>query len=115
MNGNTHFVNGHSFHQESTRVNGCTHFHGQQEHIKPDCNGHAIEKSELANENLDTELGQSLEPIAIVGMAMRLPGGVRSAEDLWDMLVRRRSGRCLVPKDRYNIDAWYAPGRQGML
>jgi len=54
-----------------------------------------------------------MEPIVIVGMAMRLPGGIRNAEAFWDLLVNRRSGRCRVPKNRYNIDAWYGPGKAG--
>lgn len=53
------------------------------------------------------------EPVAIVGMAMRLPGSVRNAEDFWDMLIHKRSGQCTVPKSRYNIDAWYGPGKAG--
>jgi acyl transferase domain-containing protein len=54
-----------------------------------------------------------VEPIAICGMGMRLPGGVRDAEGLWDLLYNQRSGRCKVPKDRYNIEAWYGPGKIG--
>ncbi|KAL8646874.1 MAG: hypothetical protein Q9226_006676, partial [Calogaya cf. arnoldii] len=53
------------------------------------------------------------EPVAIVGMAMRLPGSVHNAEDFWDMLIHKRSGQCVVPKTRYNIDAWYGPGKAG--
>ncbi|PWY70902.1 putative polyketide synthase [Aspergillus heteromorphus CBS 117.55] len=49
------------------------------------------------------------EPIAIVGMAMRLPGGVHSGEEFWDMLIEKRSGLCDVPKDRFNIDAFHVP------
>lgn len=45
-------------------------------------------------------------PIAIVGTAMRLPGGVRSTEDFWDMLINRRDGRCEVPGTRYNVHAF---------
>ncbi|KAK0611428.1 acyl transferase domain-containing protein [Immersiella caudata] len=44
-------------------------------------------------------------------MGMRLPGGVRNAESYWDLLVNGRDGRCEVPKDRYNIDTWFGPGR----
>ncbi|KAF4945826.1 hypothetical protein FGADI_11645 [Fusarium gaditjirri] len=51
------------------------------------------------------------EPIAIIGMGMRLPGGVHNAEAYWDLLVNGKDGRCQVPKDRYNIDTWYGPGR----
>lgn len=56
---------------------------------------------------------EPLEPIAIVGMAMRLPGGVHDADAYWDLLVNKRSGQCTVPKDRYNVEAWYGPGKIG--
>lgn len=49
------------------------------------------------------------EPIAVVGMAMRLPGGVRSTLDFWDMLMNARDGRCKVPSSRYNVDAFLDP------
>ncbi|OJJ96674.1 hypothetical protein ASPACDRAFT_46846 [Aspergillus aculeatus ATCC 16872] len=49
----------------------------------------------------------ALVPIAIVGMAMRLPGGVTNARDFWQMLINKRDGLCRVPRDRYNIDAFY--------
>src|SRR5271156_5402748 len=42
----------------------------------------------------------SVEPVAICGMSMRLPGGIRDAESYWDLLYNGRSGRCRVPKDR---------------
>ena len=48
-------------------------------------------------------------PIAIVGMAMRLPGGANSAASFWDLMMNKASGRCRVPRDRYNIDAFYDP------
>ena len=46
-------------------------------------------------------------PIAITGMAMRLPGGANSAASFWDLIENKASGRCRVPADRYNIDAFY--------
>ncbi|KAL8818356.1 MAG: hypothetical protein Q9223_002991 [Gallowayella weberi] len=54
-----------------------------------------------------------VEPVAIIGMAMRLPGGVHDAEGFWDLLINRRDGQCRVPFNRYNIDAWYGPGKSG--
>ena len=55
-------------------------------------------------------------PIAIVGMGMRLPGGVNGSSAFWDLLVNKKDGRCLVPGDRYNIDAFYSPsGRPGTV
>ncbi|KAJ0116060.1 hypothetical protein J7T55_005006 [Diaporthe amygdali] len=56
-----------------------------------------------------------MEPIAICGMAMRLPGGIKDAAGFWDMLYNGRSGRCEVPKHRYNADAWYGPGKLGHI
>lgn len=53
------------------------------------------------------------EPIAICGMGMRLPGGITDAEGFWDLLYHKRSGRCKVPSDRYNVDTWYGPGKIG--
>ncbi|KAH8884913.1 beta-ketoacyl synthase domain-containing protein [Thozetella sp. PMI_491] len=55
--------------------------------------------------------GQSFEPIAIIGMGMRLPGSVHDASSYWDLLVNGKSGLCPVPKSRYNVDAWYGPER----
>lgn len=69
----------------------------------------AISPSEASNGILHHEA----EPIAIIGMGMRLPGGVHDAESFWDLLVHKRHGRCRVPSDRYNIDAWYGAGKTG--
>jgi acyl transferase domain-containing protein len=54
-----------------------------------------------------------VEPIAICGIGLRLPGGIRDTDSYWDLLYNKRSGRCKVPKDRYNVDAWYSPGKIG--
>ena len=62
----------------------------------------------MPNEQYRERTGQA-EPIAIVGMGMRLPGRVNSSESLWDFLVNKKDGRCRVPKDRYSIDAFHSP------
>jgi acyl transferase domain-containing protein len=56
------------------------------------------------------------EPIAIVGMACRLPGGANDPARFWEMLREGRSGVGEVPADRWDVDAFYdpdpdAPGR----
>lgn len=51
--------------------------------------------------------------IAICGFGMRLPGGVRDADSFWKLIYNKSDGRCRVPKDRYNVDAFYEPGKVG--
>jgi acyl transferase domain-containing protein len=56
------------------------------------------------------------EPLAIVGVGLRLPGGIHTTEDLWSLLVEKRSTRCKVPKDRFNISAFYSKsGKPGAM
>ncbi len=50
-----------------------------------------------------------VEPIAIVGMAMRFPGGSHSSEQFWDMLCKGRSAHAEIPKDRFNAEGYYHP------
>ncbi|GCD47593.1 type I polyketide synthase [Streptomyces paromomycinus] len=40
------------------------------------------------------------EPIALVGMACRFPGGVRSPQDLWQLLDAGRESVAALPRDR---------------
>ncbi|KAL2441685.1 Highly reducing polyketide synthase gloL [Exophiala dermatitidis] len=56
------------------------------------------------------------EPIAIVGMSMRLPGGIHTEEAFWDLLVNKKTTRGPIPPSRYNSDGFYTKaGRPGSI
>ena len=48
------------------------------------------------------------EPIAVVGMGCRFPGGVNNPDQYWELLQAGRSGIVGVPADRWDADAFYA-------
>lgn len=55
-------------------------------------------------------------PMAICGMACRLPGGIRSPQDLWEFLISKGDARSEVPETRYNKDAYHSTtGRPGSV
>lgn len=49
------------------------------------------------------------QPIAVVGIACRFPGGVRNIEDYWQLLRDGRDAVRDVPADRWDVDAFYDP------
>ncbi|KFA72420.1 hypothetical protein S40288_08039 [Stachybotrys chartarum IBT 40288] len=67
-----------------------------------------VDPLEDAYESLG-ETNGPCEPLAIIGMGCRLPGGVNSATRLWDLLKEGKDGRCDIPQDRFNVDAFYHP------
>jgi acyl transferase domain-containing protein len=58
-----------------------------------------------------TDVTPVVAPIAIVGMGMRLPGGVRSTEAFWELLLSQRDVSVEIPKDRFDVDAFYSSDR----
>lgn len=46
-------------------------------------------------------------PIAICGMGMRLPGGIRDSNALYDFLLNKRDARGPVPSNRYNVEGFH--------
>ncbi|ROW15254.1 hypothetical protein VPNG_03101 [Cytospora leucostoma] len=55
-------------------------------------------------------------PIAVCGIALRLPGGIRTTEALWDVLSSGKDLRSTLPPDRFNISAYDTKnGRKGAV
>lgn len=56
------------------------------------------------------------EPIAVVGMACRLPGGADTPEQFWDLLRKGRDAVTEIPAARWDIETYFdqdpdAPGK----
>jgi len=56
----------------------------------------------------DLEMRRS-EPIAIIGMACRLPGGANDPALLWDLLSRRQHASIPVPPERWSHERFHHP------
>jgi polyketide synthase 5 len=48
-------------------------------------------------------------PIAVIGMACRLPGGIDSPEKLWDAVLRGEDMITEIPPERWDADDYYDP------
>ncbi len=51
----------------------------------------------------------SNEPLAIVGIGCRLPGGADSAETLWSLLRSETDATCVVPETRWHAGRYHDP------
>ena len=56
------------------------------------------------------------EPIAIVGMGCRLPGGANNPDAFWELLHEGKDAVTEIPSARWDVDHWYdadpeAPGK----
>ena len=67
----------------------------------------ALRKIDDLSARLEVAEKSSTEPIAVVGMACRFPGGVNNPEQYWDLLKAGRSGIVRVPPERWDADMYY--------
>jgi acyl transferase domain-containing protein/NADPH:quinone reductase-like Zn-dependent oxidoreductase/short-subunit dehydrogenase/acyl carrier protein len=52
---------------------------------------------------------KAVEPVAIIGIGCRMPGGVRNPDDLWELLTGGVDAITEVPKERWHLPAVYHP------
>jgi acyl transferase domain-containing protein len=48
-------------------------------------------------------------PVAVIGMACRLPGGIDSPDTLWQALLRGDDLITEIPAERWDADEFYDP------
>lgn len=64
----------------------------------------------LRSVNIPTfTMAPTQEPIALIGSACRFPGGCNTPSKLWELLRKPRDLLKRVPKNRFDIDAFYHP------
>ena len=68
----------------------------------------ALRKIDDLSARLEIAEKGDTEPIAVVGMGCRLPGGVNNPAQYWQLLQDGASGVVRVPKERWDADAFYS-------
>ncbi|KAG4443875.1 hypothetical protein IFR05_000641 [Cadophora sp. M221] len=130
-NGNTHsngtngvnplYTNGHGV-TDSNGTNGYVNINnrnGTNETVRTN----AADRTNVTSKYEDTKAHKidndmsattpiPLQPVAICGMACRLPGGIHSPSELWSFLHDGRDARGPVPSSRYNISAFHSPNKK---
>jgi acyl transferase domain-containing protein len=82
-------------------------------HDGPTTSASAVKQALLAVETMKARLaaaeGAGREPIAVIGVACRFPGGAGSAAELWPLLRDGVDAVRRIPPERWDADAYYDP------
>ncbi|OBI07352.1 hypothetical protein A5714_22385 [Mycobacterium sp. E2462] len=64
----------------------------------------------MSDHRLNDARERGAEPIAILGMGCRFPGGITSPDDLWQLLIEERDANSEFPVDRgWDLNALFGP------
>ena len=104
--GNLRATNGISKSYGDTYLNGWHHLNDAKDAV--------TDPGTVESQLKDTT--PTFDAIAICGLGIRLPGGVRSAEDFWDLLVNGKDAQGEIRPDRYDIDSFNGTlGKRGAI
>jgi len=74
-----------------------------------------LQKAAVVIEKLNSKVADLekhfTEPIAVVGIGCRYPGGVHSPESFWQFLAAGKEGVTEIPRNRWDWETYYEPDR----
>ena len=68
-----------------------------------------LKRAVLKLDELQSKLDRLREPIAIIGLSCRMPGGANDPEAFWQLLHDGVDGITEIPSNRWDVDAYYDP------
>ena len=102
------YIDGHCCDEETSNIQPEPEDNSQSARL---ANGQSIDKDAVSANGDDVQ-----PPIAICGMALRLPAGLKMPQQLWEFLLAGGDARGRVPMSRYNVDAFHDPtGKHGTV
>ena len=111
LNGSTtarKYRNGHSI--DGEKINGHTDSNSSTE-------SHKYTKESFDDDKAFNNVQcHTQNPIAICGMSLRLPAGLKTPQELWKFLLAGSDARGRIPSSRYNVAAFHDPaGKHGTV
>lgn len=95
-------------------TNGHSPMNGSSNNVQAALNGSTLSSGYTNGHSIDGQAVNGVQtysqaPIAICGMALRLPAGLKTPRQLWEFLLAGGDARGEVPSSRYNVAAFHDP------